>query len=169
MKRLLLLSGLISCILFTGCNNNEEYKDKMETALDKIELICMLSSMKIYEIEYVWQTAIYDHEYNGRRCDNFEEALFDHNSKLRETDEYKSLMQDVEYLYQMVEDLNKYPKKYKEAYNELIELTTLVKEFVRMMEVPSGSLLTYSNKHEELYSDIERRIDIMRLKYIGVK
>lgn len=169
MKRLLLLSGLISCILFTGCNNNEEYKEKLGKALDKIETIYLISSVHIWETKNVWRTAIYDHEYNGRRCDDFEEALFDHNSKLRETDHYKSLMRDVKYLYQMVKDLNEYPKKYKEAYNELIELTTLVKEFVRMMEAPSGSLLTYSNKHEELYSDIERRIDIMRLKYIGVK
>jgi hypothetical protein len=131
--------------------------------------IIILSTPFIDGITDVWGTVISDKRYNGNYCGDFNEALADYIPKIQAISAYTKLKQSADSLSIKVKTLSDYPTKYKEAYNELAELTPLVYEFFQLAGNPKGSLTTYSTKTKELYSEIGNKISAMKLKYVDVK
>jgi predicted butyrate kinase (DUF1464 family) len=164
MKKILLFA--ILAIALAGCKSEKEYQKKIEETLDNMSEITMLSAPFIDGITDVWSTAIYDNMYNGGYCSDFKKALADYIPKLQAISAYAELKQSADNLSAKVKELNDYPSKYKEAYNELAELTPLVYEFFQLASNPEGSLTTYSTKTKELYTQIGNKISSMKLKYV---
>jgi PBP1b-binding outer membrane lipoprotein LpoB len=167
MKKILTLALL--AIVFAGCKNEKKYKENFGQTLDNMATITALSAVYVDAIANVWKTAIYDKEYRGSYCKDFNDALSDYIPKLQAYKEYDELKNNTNNLRLEVKELSDYPSKYKDAYNEIAELTSLVDEFFRLASTPTGSLTSYSSRTKELFTQINNKISTMRLKYVDVK
>jgi len=167
MKKIILLAAV--AIIFVGCKSDKEYQKKLDATLDEMGEIIMLSTPFIDGITSVWNKAISDREYNGKYCRDFNEALADYIPKLQAIDGYVELKSKADSISIKVKELSDCPSKYKDAYNELAELTPQVYEFFQLASYPKGSLTSYSTKTKELYTQIGNKISAMKLKYVDVK
>jgi hypothetical protein len=167
MKKIILF--LLLTIVFTGCADEKKYKENLGNTLDNMAEITALSSVYIDAIADIWKTAIYDNEYMGKYCKDFNEALTDYVPKLQSLEEYTQLNDKADNIDFEIRELSDYPSKYKDAYNEIAELTPMVKEFFQLANSPTGSLTSYSTRSKELFSQINNKISTMKLKYVDVK
>jgi hypothetical protein len=167
MKKIILFA--LAAIVLAGCKNEKEYQEKLGETLDNMFEVATLSTPFIDGITDVWRTAISDNRYNGNYCRDFNEALADYIPKIQAISIYLELKNKADSLNIKVKELSDYPSKYKDAYNELAELTPQVYEFFQLASSPKGSLTTYQTKTKELYSQIGNKISTMKLKYVDVK
>jgi hypothetical protein len=167
MKKIILFA--ILAVALTGCKNEKEYQKELDVILDEMLEITMLSTPFIDGITDVWSTAIHKNRYQGNYCSDFNEALADFIPKLHSIDRYIELESMADSLRIKVRKLSDCPSKYKDAYNELAELTPQVYEFFQLASSPKGSLTTYSTKTKELYTQIGNKISAMKLKYVDIK
>jgi len=167
MRKIILFTAI--AIVLVGCSREKEYQNKFDATLDEMGSIIMLSTPFIDGITNVWNKAISDREYNGKYCSDFNEALADYIPKLHAIDGYAELKSRADSISIKVKALSDCPSKYKDAYNELAELTPQVYEFFQLASYPKGSLTSYSTKTKELYTQIGNKISAMKLKYINVK
>lgn len=116
-----------------------------------------------------WRKVIYDHEYNGEYCTDFNEALAKHQEFIITTDTYKRLKQKKDSIEAIMPQLNDYPSSCKDAYNELVSIYADADELFRFADEPRGSLSTYSTKTTDLYQKIEKSLKEFKIKHIQNK
>ena len=116
-----------------------------------------------------WRKVIYDHEYNGEYCTDFNEALAKHQEFIITTDTYKRLKQKKDSIEAIMPQLNDYPSSCKDAYNELVSIYADTDELFRFADEPRGSLSTYSTKTTDLYQKIEKSLKEFKIKHIQNK
>ena len=115
------------------------------------------------------EKSIYDHEYNGEYCTDFNEALAKHQEFIITTDTYKRLKQKRDSIEAIMPQLNDYPSSCKDAYNELVSIYADTDELFRFADEPRGSLSTYSTKTTDLYQKIEKSLKEFKIKHIQNK
>lgn len=168
MKKFFYLSTILAIIL-VSCNSEKKYKDKLSNTISMIEEEANLSEAIVFHYCDTWRKVIYDHEYNGEYCTDFNEALAKHKEFIITTDTYKRLKQKRDSIEVLMPQLNDYPANYKDAYNEIVSIYADADELFRFAEEPIGSLSTYSTKTTDLYQKIEKAMKEFKVKYIQIK
>ena len=139
MKKFFYLSAILAIVL-VSCNSEKEYIAKLSNTASMIEKEADLSEAITLHYCDTWRKVIYDHEYNGEYCTDFNEALAKHQEFIITTDTYKRLKQ-------------------KRDTDELF----------RFADEPRGSLSTYSTKTTDLYQKIEKSLKEFKIKHIQNK
>ena len=147
MKKFFYLSAILAIVL-VSCNSEKEYIAKLSNTASMIEKEADLSEAITLHYCDTWRKVIYDHEYNGEYCTDFNEALAKHQEFIITTDTYKSC---------------------KDAYNELVSIYADTDELFRFADEPRGSLSTYSTKTTDLYQKIEKSLKEFKIKHIQNK
>jgi hypothetical protein len=164
MKKIIFLALLVA--VASSCKDEKKYQTKLGSTLDSMTDIIIISAVYIDAIKQVWHTAIYDKEYLGKFCGDFNNALADYVPKLHSTQGYIDLKGKANHINIEVKGLSDYPAKYKDAYSEIAEIAPLVKEYFNLANSPTGSITSYSTRSKELFSQINNKISTMKLKYI---
>lgn len=92
MKKFFYLSAILAIVL-VSCNSEKEYIAKLSNTASMIEKEADLSEAIALHYCDTWRKVIYDHEYNGEYCTDFNEALAKHQEFIITTDTYKRLKQ----------------------------------------------------------------------------
>lgn len=74
MKKFFYLTAILTIVL-VSCNSEKKYKEKLSNAASMIEKEANLSEAIVLTYCDTWRKVIYDHEYNGEYCTDFNEAL----------------------------------------------------------------------------------------------
>ena len=90
MKKFFYLTAILTIVL-VSCNSEKKYKEKLSNAASMIEKEANLSEAIVLTYCDTWRKVIYDHEYNGEYCTDFNEALAKLNEFIITTDTYKRL------------------------------------------------------------------------------
>ena len=149
MKKFFYLTAILTIVL-VSCNSEKKYKEKLSNAASMIEKEANLSEAIVLTYCDTWRKVIYDHEYNGEYCTDFNEALAKLNEFIITTDTYKRLKQKRDPIETIMPLLNDYPSNCKDAYNELVSIYADADELFRFADDPRGSLSTYSTKTTDL-------------------
>ena len=121
MKKFFYLSAILAIVL-VSCNSEKEYIAKLSNTASMIEKEADLSEAITLHYCDTWRKVIYDHEYNGEYCTDFNEALAKHQEFIITTDTYKRLKQKRDSIEAIMPQLNDYPSSCKDAYNELVSI-----------------------------------------------
>ena len=92
MKKFFYLTAILTIVL-VSCNSEKKYKEKLSNAASMIEKEANLGEAIVLTYCDTWRKVIYDHEYNGEYCTDFNEALAKLNEFIITTDTYKRLKQ----------------------------------------------------------------------------
>ena len=157
MKKFFYLSAILAIVL-VSCNSEKEYIAKLSNTASMIEKEADLSEAIALHYCDTWRKVIYDHEYNGEYCTDFNEALAKHQEFIITTDTYKRLKQKKDSIEAIMPQLNDYPSSCKDA-----------DELFRFADEPRGSLSTYSTKTTDLYQKIEKSLKEFKIKHIQNK
>lgn len=168
MKKFFYLSAILAIVL-VSCNSEKEYIAKLSNTASMIEKEADLSEAIALHYCDTWRKVIYDHEYNGEYCTDFNEALAKHQEFIITTDTYKRLKQKRDSIEAIMPQLNDYPSSCKDAYNELVSIYADADELFRFADDPRGSLSTYSTKTTDLYQKIEKSLKEFKIKHIQNK
>ena len=87
MKKFFYLSAILAIVL-VSCNSEKEYIAKLSNTASMIEKEADLSEAITLHYCDTWRKVIYDHEYNGEYCTDFNEALAKHQEFIITTDGY---------------------------------------------------------------------------------
>ena len=165
MKNIILT--LLASLVFFSCTNKKEYTEKLKSTIKLVEE-CTYSNGAIAEdCINVWNKAIFDNEYDGEYCSDFNEAIYKNKEKLSKTQVYKEIIDKNKKLDIMINDLKDYPEDMKDAYDEIVSIYVDTHQLSELAENPSGSLQTYSGEIRELISTISKRINEFKIKYIN--
>lgn len=162
MRRTLYFILLV--LLCFGCDY-EAYRMKLTNTIEEIGLAKTLCAVVIDSYKNVWNTAIEDKTYEGHYCNDYNKALSMHYKKIQSLDSFKKLTENVLKIEQSVKELKDYPSKYKDAYNELVDIFTDLNELYNYADSPQGSLITYSSKTFDLYQQLTKKIKEFKIKY----
>lgn len=147
---LVLLIGAITVFLFYKKSQEEKRVQEyvVEMAMNSFDMYVEVynNAMFISSYSEEWSDAIDD----GR---DFNEALMNLKNAYKE----KGLLQELEdgkdEIQKSVKYLQDVPEGYEDAYDVLKELYTIYVEFAEQAQTPSGSLLTFNNKTNEMFSE----------------
>ena len=168
MKKFFYLTAILTIVL-VSCNSEKKYKEKLSNAASMIEKEANLSEAIVLTYCDTWRKVIYDHEYNGEYCTDFNEALAKLNEFIITTDTYKRLKQKRDSIETIMPLLNDYPSNCNDAYNELVSIYADADELFRFADDPRGSLSTYSTKTTDLFQKIEKSMKEFKVKHIQNK
>lgn len=162
MKKVLLLIGLM---VFVSCNSETDYKKKLSSTISLLNRESAISAVIIDSYYNVWKEAIYDNEYNGEYCSDFNKALAKHKEFILSSEVFKDLAKKKDSIETIMPLLKDYPSKYKDAYNEIVSIYADADALFRYAEEPSGSLSSYSEKTSDLFEKITKEVKEFRVKY----
>lgn len=169
MKKTILLCMSISLFLLSGCKSESEYKKEYGQVLEEISAVMEDAGYYRDEVTDVWNTAIYDDCYKkygkNKYCSDFNDALGWYYTDRAEDINFKGFKITAYLLTDKVKELNDYPSKLKEAYDELVNLVAMVNKFCENVFDPKGSLDSYSSSTYQMYQDITQYIDKLEIKY----
>ncbi len=162
---------LFACIaaLLISCNGKKEYQKNLEDTIGLMEEAVNTSTAISGTYVEVWRTAIFDNEYNGKYCSDFNEALADHMLKVLKTDSFKELTMKMDKIDSLIVVLRDYPSSYKDAFDEVASIYSDVDAIYQMAKDPDGSLTTYSDKVMKSYDNTSKRIKTFKIKYAQPK
>lgn len=160
------LFTLLACTLLCGCNGSKNYNGKLKKTTQLMAELTFYSGHITDDYTNVWREAIYDKEYQGEYCSDFNEALSKHQEFVKGTSLYETVNLKKDTLDILIKELREYPSDYKESYDDIVSLYTDVDELIGYANTPSGSLTTYSSKTSNLVVEITKRIKEFNIKYI---
>lgn len=163
MKKIILFTLLAAALV--GCKSKKEYQERFNSALDKMIILNAKSSVYIKAYTDIWKTAIYDKKFRGEYCSDFNYAINTYQDDMQNHESYKTFIDDHSKLKEDMRLLKDYPNRHKEAYNELVELFTLVDEYYSYAENISGSLTSYVQNTSNLSSEISKKRRSIEIKY----
>ena len=103
-----ILPILFTVLLMCGCSNQKYQKD-IDDAIECMEKITGGSAAISSTYIDTWRTAIYDHEYNGEYCSDFNEALAKHKVFILSSDAFKELTIKMAKADSLINELRDYP------------------------------------------------------------
>lgn len=166
MKKILAI--LFAVLLLFGCGN-QKYQKNIDDAIECMEKITGGSAAISSTYIDTWRTAIYDHEYNGEYCSDFNEALAKHKVFILSSDAFKELTIKMAKTDSLINELRDYPSSYKEAFDEIVSIYTDVDAMYESAKDPEGSLSSYSDKVMSSYENTSKRIKAFKIKYCSDK
>lgn len=162
MKKILTI--LFAALLFYGCSN-KKYQENLDEAIKYMEKITGASAAISNSYIDTWRTAIYDHEYNGEYCSDFNEAIAKHRVFILSSDTFKELIVNMAKADSLINELRDYPSSYKEAFDEIVSIYADVDAMYESAKQPDGSLSSYSEKTMHSYDNTSKRIKAFKIKY----
>lgn len=113
-----------------------------------------------------WANAIFKHKTpSGKYCSDYNVAMKELISSLKED----GVLDSIEvYENKMIDDISKLnnpPKSRQDCYDDLLDLVEMTSDFSRMATHPSGSLLQYKLKCNELTDKLIKKAGRFRMKY----
>lgn len=159
---------LFTVLLLFGCGN-QGYQKNIDDAIECMEKITGGSAAISSTYIDTWRTAIYDHEYNGEYCSDFNEALAKHKVFILSSDAFKELTIKMAKADSLINELRDYPSGYKEAFDEIVSIYTEVDAMYESAKDPDGSLSSYSDKVMSSYESTSKRIKAFKIKYCSDK
>ena len=166
MKKILAI--LFAVLLLFVCGN-QKYQKNIDDAIECMEKITGGSAAISSTYIDTWRTAIYDHEYNGEYCSDFNEALAKHKVFILSSDAFKELTIKMAKTDSLINELRDYPSSYKEAFDEIVSIYTDVDAMYESAKDPEGSLSSYSDKVMSSYENTSKRIKAFKIKYCSDK
>lgn len=131
-----------------------EYEKKFLEASSKIIANTYLSLMVIEGTSGAWRRAIdYGHDFSGR--------ITEYLDKVK--DSLKSLESTNHEIEIGMQDLKDYPIQYQEAYNVLMELYGVYSQIFSLARYPSGSLMSFNNKVNDLSSEFTKIVSKLKV------
>lgn len=174
-KSMLILTTLILIVGLTGgfliykdhqhkvaLNNYKENLDKAATQI----VAYSLASEKVCDLySDVWKRAIdadYWIEVDGKKAYDFNEAI----QYQREALESKNVLSEIEKGTKSVDDLmsklKNPPTEFQASYEKLVELYGLYTQYADQADSPSGSLIEFNKKTDELSSEIGKEYNQLK-------
>lgn len=159
---------LFAVLLLFGCGN-QGYQKNIDDTIECMEKITGGSAAISSTYIDTWRTAIYDHEYNGEYCSDFNEALAKHKVFILSSYAFKELTIKMAKADSLINELRDYPSSYKEAFDEIVSIYTDVDAMYESAKDPDGSLSSYSDKVMSSYENTSKRIKAFKIKYCSDK
>ena len=110
MKKMLALMTIM--ILCLSCND-KKYKEDITLTIEKIGTAQALCSVYIDSYKDVWSKAIQDKTYEGKYCNDYNEAIAKHYKKIQELDNFKELSSDIQNIEETIKGLKNYLQNIK--------------------------------------------------------
>jgi|GEM_PF-6537487 len=156
----------ISMTLMVGCSSS--YHKDLDSALDDSKKLAALSGLITNEIQQTWHTAIFDHEYsrNGKTeyVSDFNEAI----QTLLDEPEIKSVNKSIDSLNLTLKTkMGKIvdpPSKYKESYEDMVQVYSSVSELSNLAKSPTGSLQSFKQNVDGLAGVIISKIKAIEIR-----
>lgn len=162
MKKLSIIC--VIALLLLSCNN-KKYQATLDETIDRMDQITNTSVAISSTYIKVWRTAIYDNEYEGEYCSDFNEALAKHMEFIQGSETYKNLVNRKNTADSLMIVLRDYPSSYKEAFDEIVSIYADVDEVYKNAMSPDGSLSSFSEKAMRNYDSTTKRIKAFKIKY----
>jgi len=151
----------VLCTLFYSNYQKKKYVKYTKEAVTQMVGVSAVSEKACEFYQVIWRNAIYKEgsyyaggKYNGK---DFNEALVIAKEDIK--DEIKNLNRDMEKTTNTMKKLNNPPMKYHELHDRLVILYSFTKEFNQLANSPTGSLMSFSQKVNELESGISKKVD----------
>ncbi|OPH54987.1 hypothetical protein BC351_30160 [Paenibacillus ferrarius] len=143
----------------------QEYKHSLGTATLNIVGYTVIAAQICDAYSKVWKESI-DSRYgittvNGKKAYDFNEALKYKREELKSS--ITKLDEKKEETDRLMQSLNNPPAEYQKAYDVLVQLYTLFTDFVSQADSPTGSLLTFNQKVNQLSSDIGKKVNEFKI------
>lgn len=182
MKKLILMLGV--ALLLTGCTNKEDYKNNLKNTSEKIlenssdaeELVGVYTSiwnlsikggtaLGVSEVSNV--TGISEEDINehftlnsiGNVPGDFSTNINSLNNYFEVTGKLDGIRSKSKEIKDDMGKLNKPPKDYEKAYDELLEMYASSEEYIKLATDPSGSYQSYTDDGNRLSRDIINRFN----------
>lgn len=161
---ILIILAVIGTIIGINVSKNnqekldKEYHDKIVVIGSKIYINGLVSSLYCYDIGKVWYNAIFDKFYWDD--DYYQYKSYDFNTSIQKylttnKDKMDKLKEAQKEIKEEVLKLQKKPnKKYKEAYDKMIELYGVFNNLVAQATSPSGTYKDYVAKYNQYSEDL---------------
>ncbi|PPK99042.1 hypothetical protein [Parapedobacter indicus] len=152
-------------LLAAGCsNNNSNYDAKYRSCVSLLASSIDMSTVGINHFADIWRTAIEKKTYKGKWIgSDFNEAL---RLAMHEADSigiFSTINEVQNKIDSAVVSLKSPPKDYEQLYSDVLECYTISSDLIDMSKSPKGSLLSYSQRKDELtnrFVSKMREIDI---------
>ena len=152
-------------LVFSSCGT-KKIDENITKAFVSAQICYGTSEAVIEKTTRVWSNAIYDHvDSRGNYCYDFNTALSRLFSEYKENEIFAPIDEYQEELKLAVSSLSKAPKSRKEAYDDLLQITTEINMLCDMTESPDGSLQSYREQSRDLLFSIKKKLDAFELKY----
>jgi tetratricopeptide (TPR) repeat protein len=95
---------------------------------------------------------------------NFEDAIENAHKVYEGTGKNEDLIYERDKISEKMKELRNPPKDYKESYDSIVEVYKLYEEYISFALSPSGSLMSYNQKANELSSELVTEIKEFQIK-----
>ncbi|QUL57356.1 zinc ribbon domain-containing protein [Paenibacillus tritici] len=136
-----------------------KYQEDLSTAVLKMMGFSLISEEVCSTYSDVWNRAIeadYGIEVNGKRAYDFNEAIVYQKEAFEQHDILDAIKKNTDEVDKLMQGLNSPPVKYQKAYDFLVELYGLYTQYTDQADSPTGSLLEFNKKTNELSSEISK-------------
>lgn len=134
-----------------------DYSATFDDAVRAIGLYKLDAQMACWTMESEWSDAIYDGD------GDFEKAIREYRRTARFKECQDELGEADEELKGYIEILKKAPKKYDDAFDHLLDAYTVWYNLADHGMNPSGSLLEYRSKTDDLSDELDRHLQKAKL------
>lgn len=143
-----------------GEAKKSEYEKKFLEVSNKVIVNTYLSLMIIEGTSKVWSQAI-DHgsDFNTR-IRTYLDGMRDSLKNLEDTNNKVEIG---------MQNLKDYPIQYQEAYNTLMELYSVYSQIYSLALSPSGSLMSFNNKVNDLSSEFTKTVSKLKIYMPNLK
>lgn len=189
MKKVLFALLLVFFVLSACGNKKEEYKNNLQSSVDKMIETSIEAEGLIDNYAKVWNYTIKSkgaipvasmaftagiseddvkEHFPLNRANNIDKDFSTNINSLKSYYEDDGVIGELEKslgeIKELISELKNPPEEFKEVYNETLDLYNLSDEFIRMAINPSGSLQDYNSDSKRLTSDLlnkKKRIDVV--------
>ena len=137
-----------------------EYKENLGVAAVNIIGYSLIAGIICEQYSTVWKDSIdarYGITVNGKKAYDFNEAISYKREELSKT--IKTLHEKKDETDKIMKLLNNPPAEYQKAYDALVQAYIVFTDYVSQADSPTGSLLTFNQKKNQLSSDIMKKFN----------
>jgi hypothetical protein len=164
-----ILLVLVSLFFIYKNYNEKKYSENISNALNSATQIAIISETVTSLYSTVWRDAIYEEgAYNDYKSPYYRLRFNSALSLARKDENIKKALDEIDSnlskLVPVMGELKNPPSRFTETYSDVVELYTASVEYSNLAKDPSGSLLTFSQKRNDLSSKISNLITKIKVK-----
>lgn len=137
----------------------EEYKSNLASAVLRMMAFSLISENVCNLYSTVWKLSIESRSsitVNGKRAYDFNEAILYQREELQDKNILSAIKENTDEVDTLMRKLNNPPIEYQKSYDYLVELYGLYTQYAEQANAPTGSLLEFNKKTNELSSQISK-------------
>ncbi|MNC04031.1 hypothetical protein D3C75_514600 [compost metagenome] len=145
--------------------NEAKYQQDLSTTVLKMMGFSIISEKVCNIYSTVWSNVIENDfvEIDGQLAFDFNEAISYQRGVFEKKNILSAIEKNTDEVDKLMQGLNTPPEKYKKAYDVLVELYGLYTQYADQANSPSGSLLEFNKKTNDLSTEISKEFNQFKI------